>query len=311
MLARGISMDKRAKTRTQPVLLALAFLAIYFVWGSTYLAIRYAVEGIPPLLVAGTRHLIAGTILCAWAWWRGERPAPAQWRAALVLGVLFFLVSHGALHWSERFVPSGLAAVLIAIEPVLIAVLQPTGQGKRRSGWTWVGFALGLAGVLLLMDSPAGAVRGPMLLGSLAVLISAFSWAVGVVYSRRSTSAGSPLLAAALPMLCGGLMLGAAAALHGDLDTVQLSLIPPRSLAALGYLTLFGSLVAYTAYMWLLDRYPPEFVATHTYVNPVIAILCRGRRTGASESDPRVRSHSCFNCSYPLGPEIGTGSFAG
>jgi drug/metabolite transporter (DMT)-like permease len=133
MLARGISMDKRAKTRTQPVLLALAFLAIYFVWGSTYLAIRYAVEGIPPLLVAGTRHLIAGTILCAWAWWRGERPAPAQWRAALVLGVLFFLVSHGALHWSERFVPSGLAAVLIAIEPVLIAYcnLRDRASGAR------------------------------------------------------------------------------------------------------------------------------------------------------------------------------------
>src|SRR5512142_3018430 len=116
MMARGMSVEKRAKTRTQPVLLALAFLAIYFIWGSTYLAIRYAVEGIPPLLAAGTRHLIGGAVLCAWAWWRGERPAPGQWRNAVVLGVLWFLISHGILHWSEMFVPSGLAATLIATE---------------------------------------------------------------------------------------------------------------------------------------------------------------------------------------------------
>lgn len=265
-------MKTGSNTRTQQVWLALAFLAIYFVWGSTYLAIRYAVESIPPLLVAGTRHVIGGAILCAWAWWRGERPAPGQWRNAVVLGMLFFLISHGALHWSEMFVPSGLAAVLIATEPVLIAALQPGDQGKR-SGWTWVGFALGLMGVLLLMDSGTGALRWPVLLGSIGVLISAFSWTVGVLYSRRTSAGGTPLLSAALPMLCGGVMLYAAAALHGDLAAVELGRIPVRSLVALGYLTLFGSLLAYTAYMWLLDRYPAEFVATHTYVNPVIAIL--------------------------------------
>ncbi len=266
-------MKRRSSTRTQPALLVLAFFAIYFIWGSTYLAIRYAVEGIPPLLVAGTRHVVAGAILCAYACWRGERPAPGQWRAALVLGVLFFLISHGALHWSEMFVPSGLAAVLIATEPVMIAVLQPAGPDNRRSGWTWVGFALGLTGVLLLMDSGAGALRGPLLLGSFGVLIAAVSWTAGVLYSRRTTTAGAPLLSAALPMLCGGVMLQAAAAIHGDFAAVRLSLIPARSLAALGYLTVLGSLVAYTAYMWLLDRYPAEFVATHTYVNPVMAIL--------------------------------------
>lgn len=266
-------MEERPKPRTQPALLALAFVAIYFIWGSTYLAIRYAVEGIPPLLVAGTRHVIAGSILCAWACWRGERPAPGQWRNALVLGVLFFLISHGALHWSELFVPSGLAAVLIATEPVMIALLQPAGRGQRRSGWTWAGFALGMTGVLLLMDSGTGALRGPVLLGSFGVLIAAFSWTLGVLYSRRTATAGVPLLSAALPMLCGGLMLQAAAGLHGDFAAIKLSLIAPRSLAALAYLTVFGSLIAYTAYMWLLDRYPAEFVATHTYVNPVMAIL--------------------------------------
>ncbi len=266
-------MRKAAHSRAQLALVVVAFLAIYFVWGSTYLAIRYAVAGIPPLLVAGSRHLVAGIILCLWAWRRGERPAARHWRTAVVLGVLFFLIGHGTLHWSEQFVPSGLAAVLIATEPVFIAALQPAAPDKRRSARTWVGFACGLAGVALLVDQGAGALHWQMLAGSLAVLAGSLSWATGVVYSRRVPLPETPLLAAAMPMLCGGTLLYAAAALHGDFARFHIADVPFRSLAALGYLTVFGSLLAFTGYMWLLERFPAELVATHTYVNPVVAIL--------------------------------------
>ena len=161
-----------------------AFFAIYVIWGSSFLAIRYAVETIPPLFVAGTRHLIAGGLLFAWCWWKGLRPAAAQWRASLVV-TLFFLVGHGSLHWAEQFVPSGQAAVLIATEPIMIAVLAAAAGQARITSTSVAGMALGLGGVAVLMYGNMTGGGRSELIGSVAVLFGAFCWALGIIYSAK------------------------------------------------------------------------------------------------------------------------------
>src|SRR5438105_10940950 len=150
---------------------SLAFLSIYVIWGSTFLAIRYAVESIPPLFTAATRHLIAGSILLGWALWKGERPTRQGWRAGIVLGFLFFFVSHGLLHWAELSVPSGVAALVIAIEPAIVALLLPVLKlGPRPRGMTWAGLALGAASHALLFP-PEIYARPQVLIVPLSVLI--------------------------------------------------------------------------------------------------------------------------------------------
>src|SRR5437762_8024670 len=178
-----------------------AFLAIYVIWGSTFLAIRDAVESIPPLFTAATRHLVAGSILLAWALWKGERPTREGWRAGLVLGFLFFFVSHGLLHWAELTVPSGVAALVIAIEPAIVALLLPLLKlGPKPRGVTWAGLALG-AGSVAFLFRPDVTVEGSVAIGLVAVLISAIAWSFGIVYSRRLQPADGSTLNAALPLL--------------------------------------------------------------------------------------------------------------
>jgi drug/metabolite transporter (DMT)-like permease len=252
----------------------LSFLSIYVIWGSTYLAIRYAVETIPPLYTAGIRHLTAGTILLVWALVKGLRPTWPQLRASVVIGFFFFLVGHGLLHWAERIVPSGLASLLIAIEPIMVFLLSSAAaRAWRLNGMLLAGIFLGLFGVgMLLRGTGVEAARGPTL-GSVMILVSAFSWSVGIIYSRRSHLSGSPLLLSALSLLSGAVMLLFTATVVGEGKELVLSQITVRSWLALGYLILFGSVIAFTAYNWLLEHYSPTLVATHTYVNPVVAVL--------------------------------------
>jgi drug/metabolite transporter (DMT)-like permease len=250
-----------------------AFLAIYVIWGSTFLAIRFAVDSIPPLLTAATRHLVAGSILLGWALWRGERPTRQGWRAGLVLGFLFFFVSHGLLHWAELEVPSGVAALVIAVEPAIVALLLPLlrlGPGPR--GATWAGLALGAASVALLFRPDVSAGEG-VSVGLVAVLVSAIAWSLGIVYSRKLQPAKGSTLNAALPLVCGSLMLLIGGLLRGEHHAFQLSQVSTPSLLGLLFLIFFGSLTAFSAYAWLLKHYEPTLVATHTYVNPIVAVL--------------------------------------
>ena len=250
-----------------------AFLAIYLIWGSTFLAIRFAVQSIPPLFTAATRHLIAGSILLAWALWRGERPTRQGWRAGLVLGFLFFFVSHGLLHWAELNVPSGAAALVIAVEPAIVALLLPLlNLGPRPRGLTWAGLALGAASVALLFRPDVSAGQG-VSVGLIAVLLSAIAWSLGIVYSRKLQPANGATLNAALPLVCGSLMLLAGGFLRGEHHAFQLSQVSSSSLLGLLFLIFFGSLTAFSAYAWLLKHYEPTLVATHTYVNPIVAVL--------------------------------------
>ncbi|HYM74671.1 MAG TPA: EamA family transporter [Candidatus Dormibacteraeota bacterium] len=254
------------------VKLALAFAAIYLVWGSTYLAIRYAVETIPPLVTAGIRHTIAGGILLAWAWRRGYRPRREHWVAGIVLGALFFLVGHGTLHWAEQHVASGLAALLIATEPMFILVLAWASGQQKISRISALGLALGVTGVAILTGIEMSA-KGASFIGLLAVLVGSLSWSAGVVISPRLKLPSDAIARTAVPLVCGAVMLLAAAGVTGEFHALHWAAISVKSILGLAYLILFGSVVAFTAYTWLLQRCPPALVATHTYANPVVAVL--------------------------------------
>jgi drug/metabolite transporter (DMT)-like permease len=275
---RGFAVSSAGANRW---LVFFCFFSIYIIWGSTYLAIRYAVETIPPLYTAGIRHLVAGSILLAWCAAKKLRPTREQLRASVVIGFFFFLLGHGSLHWAEQVVPSGRAALLIAIEPIIVFLLASAASRTWRwNGWLAAGILLGLAGVAVLVQGTisappvAGAASGfASGLGTLAVLVGALSWSLGIIYSRRSHLSGSPLLLSALSLLSGAAMLLVAGTVFGEYRGFSLSRVNTRSWLALGYLIVFGSVITFTAYNWLLEHYSPTLVATHTYVNPIVAVL--------------------------------------
>jgi drug/metabolite transporter (DMT)-like permease len=254
-------------------LLALfAFACIYFIWGSTYLAIRFAVETIPPLFVAGFRHLIAGGLLFGWCWWRGLRPVRRQWFASIVLGGLFFLIGHGTLHWAQQTLPSGVAAFLIATEPIFVAIILTATRRTRITPTLLIGLLLGLFGVALIVGADVQ-MGGSQMLSSLAVLIGTASWSIGMVYSRSAALHPDDSMAAAMSLLAGAVMLLLGGTVTGEVAKLDPAVVSVKSLLALGYLAIVGSLVAYSAYFWLLNRFQPTLIATHTYVNPVVALV--------------------------------------
>jgi drug/metabolite transporter (DMT)-like permease len=265
-----------ANARPNRLAVALAFAALWLIWGSTYLAIRYAVATIPPLYTAGLRHLIAGSILLAWALAKGLRPTRAQIRASIIIGFFFFLIGHGTLHWAEQQVPSGIAALLIATEPIFMFGVSELAARPRR--WRMnsplaAGSLIGLAGVAVLMKDSILSSTPAMLTGGIAILIGGISWAIGVVYSRRSHLSGQPLLLSALSLLSGAAMLLIIGTLFGEARHFSPAAVAAKSWLALAYLVLFGSVITFTAYNWLLEHYSPTLVATHTYINPVVAVL--------------------------------------
>jgi drug/metabolite transporter (DMT)-like permease len=204
----------------------LAFFAIYVVWGSTYLAIKVAIETIPPLATAGVRHLVAGVILFVWAGaWRTGITA-VEWRASVVVAVLFFLIGHGTLHWAEQIVPSGIAALLVATEPLWIALLMPVEHGSRWSARMGVGLATGLIGVGLLVPRDAFTAGSQQAWGAGAILLGAMSWAGGVRYSATAPLPRDPFVRTATTLLCGAALLLVASLLTGELARVDVSGCP-------------------------------------------------------------------------------------
>jgi drug/metabolite transporter (DMT)-like permease len=255
--------------------IVLAFGVIYIIWGSTYLAIRIAVQSIPPFWMAGTRFLLAGSILYAWMRWRGT-PAPLRkhWLGAAAVGALMLVCGNGMVSWAERRVPSGLAATLLAMIPLWMVLLDSFRKGGARlTGRVGGGLVMGLAGVGILVG-PArlwGSSRVDIL-GATALMFSALCWSVGSLYSRAAKLPPSPFLAAAMEMLAGGAMLIVLGLLaeRGQLHWRAISL---RSIAGLLYLVAAGSLLGFTAYIWLLRTVPTSRVATYAYVNPIVAVF--------------------------------------
>jgi drug/metabolite transporter (DMT)-like permease len=261
-----------AKTIPSRLWIVLAFFAIYVVWGTTYLAIRYAVETIPPLVTAGVRHSVAGAILLAIAWSRGFRPRREHFIAGAVLGALFFLIGHGSLHWAEKYVSSGLAALLVATEPLWIVLIGAALRQQKINLLNGAGLLLGLVGVAIL-TSREFTTRTSLTWAIVAVLVGAASWAVGVCISPRLRLPDHLVGRAAIPLVCGAPMLLVAAAASGEFSALHWSAVSTKSLFGLAYLIVFGSVVAFTAYSWLLQHCSATLVATHTFVNPLVAVV--------------------------------------
>jgi drug/metabolite transporter (DMT)-like permease len=263
-----------------------AFAAIYLVWGSTYLGIRFAIETIPPFLMGGVRFMLAGTALYIWARVKtGERPRRIHWKSTAIVGACLILGGNGAVMWAEQFVPSGMAALLVSILPfwiVLIDWLRP--NGVRPSLGVSIGLVVGMAGIVVLVgpsavhpsaasDISARSGHGVALEGALVLMAGSLSWALGSIYSRHAALPRSALLATGMEMVLGGGLLLALAIVTGEPMHFDPARVSARSLAGFIYLTTVGSLVGFTAYIWLLKVQPPSRVSTYAYVNPVVAVF--------------------------------------
>jgi len=265
-----------SKTKTpSPWSVLTALIAVYLIWGSTYLAIRWAVETIPPFLMAGTRFFIAGALLYAWMRLRGvPKPEPLHWVSATIVGGCLLVGGNGGVVWVEKGgFPSGLTALMIATVPLWMALLQRL-RGVRMGGGVAVGLLLGFVGIILLIgpgELSIGSRVDPI--GATVLIGASLSWAVGSLYSRRARLPESALLATAMEMLTGGALLILTGLALGEHGAVRLSAISPQSFFSYLYLILFGSLVGFTAYIWLLRVTTPVLVSTYAYVNPVVAVL--------------------------------------
>jgi drug/metabolite transporter (DMT)-like permease len=255
--------------------LLAAFGAIYIIWGSTYLAIRYAVETIPPFVMAGTRAIAAGSLLYVFARRRGAAaPTRREWRDAAIAGGLMLTIGNGAVTWAEMFIPSGVTALLVALVPLWMVLLEWWRPGGvRPQPLVLVGLAVGFGGVALLARSHTHSGGAVHTWGVMALMAASMGWAMGAIYNRRSLKPGSPLLAVGMQMIAGGVLLLGFAALHGEAATFSLSRITLVSAASWFYLTIMGSLIGFTAYVWLLQVSTPARVSTSAYVNPLIAVL--------------------------------------
>ena len=264
-----------------------ALAVVYLVWGSTYFFIKVAIESIPPFLMASVRFLAAGGLLYGWSIGKGaareDRPTPRQWLSALLIGGALLLGGNGGVVWAEDLgVPSGIVALLVATAPLWMASIEWAIFGVRL-GWQAVaGLALGFGGLILLLGAPSGGENG--LFGAVVVVLAALCWASGSLYARRARMPQRPLVATAMEMLAGGALLAIVAAATGELGQVHLARVTMASWLALSYLTVFGSLVAFTAYTWLLRKTRITVASTYAYVNPMIAVLL-----GALFLDERVK----------------------
>lgn len=272
-------MDRQLDANPAPTArVAMAFLAVYLIWGSTYLGIRIANESLPPFLMAGVRFVVAGALLYAWARWKGAAPPTRKHlRATTLIGGLLLLGGNGGVVWAEyqNRVPSGLAALLVSMVPlwlVLIEWLRPGGY--RPTAKIVIGLALGFAGILLLVgpsELAGGARVDPW--GAVVLTFATISWASGSIYSRHAHLPKSPLIAVAMEMLAGGALLLVFGTFAGDWSSLDLAKISFRSVAALAYLIAFGALVGYTAYIYILRVSTPARVGTYAFVNPVVAVI--------------------------------------
>ena len=250
-----------------------AFAVLYLVWGSTFLGIRAAVETFPPLAMPAIRFLVSGAVLLAFSWRSLRGTTPLQWRNAAVIGTFFFFGNHALVSTAASRMPSGLVSLIIATEVPIIAVLSSLilpGQPLTRRGLT--GAAVGLAGVASLFLGSGTGASGALLFPALLVLGASACWSTGVVLSQRLDAPGNPILRAGMQMTCGGLLLAVASVLRGEPAQLAADGVSQRSLLALAYLVVFGSVLAFACFTWLIERVRADTVATHVFVNPLVAV---------------------------------------
>jgi drug/metabolite transporter (DMT)-like permease len=254
----------------------LAFAIIYFVWGSTFLAIRVGVREVPPFLLAAMRFSVAGLVLCAWTAARGERgPRGREWASAFVLGTLIFVLDYGLLFWAEQRVPSGIAAVMLAMIPVFMALSEiiflRTQKLTLRLG---VALLIGLAGVAVLMSRSLNLGGAPIdQSGAMALIIASMTWSIASIFTRKLPLPPSKMMSSGVQMLVGGILLVVVAGALGELRNFHPASVSLGVWFALLYLIVAGSIIGFTAYVWLIHHESPTKVGTYAYVNPVVAVL--------------------------------------
>jgi len=274
--------NKIQSVKSVSLLLIAAFAAVYIFWGSTYLAIKYAIETLPTFLMAGSRFLIAGSILYVWARLSPdyEKPSLAHWRTSFIVGTLLLLGGNGCVVFAEHYIPSSLAALLVATEPFWIVLLSWFWLGGNRPNWkVALGLLVGFVGVYLLIggqNSTAAVTDSDgsgQLMGALLVMFGAFCWALGSIYGVRATTPKSSVLTSGMQMLSGGFVLMLVGTLTGEWSNFNVADVSTNSWLGFVYLIIFGSIIGFTAYSWLLKVAPPSLVATYAYVNPVVAVF--------------------------------------
>lgn len=261
------------------LLVVLAFAAVYILWGSTYLGIRLAIETLPPFLMAGTRFTLAGAILLTWSRLKKRErflSSPAQWQKAFIVGGLLLLCGNGGVTWAEKYVATSLAALLVSTEPLWVVILNWILTRRRPNTLVLLGVLTGLAGVTLLVSD--GLMHGNgnswlSLAGAGVVILAGFAWAAGSVYSSRQPIDASTSMASGMQMVSGGVLLLVLALFSGDVGRLNLANASWTSIGAFFYLLVFGSLVGFTAYSWLLNNVTPAMATTYAYVNPVVAVF--------------------------------------
>ncbi len=259
-----------------PVRIAIALGTVYLIWGSTYLAIRFSIESMPPYLMAGSRFLIAGGVAYLLVPSKGvPRPRKSHWIGAFIVGGLLLLGGNGSVVWAEQRVPSGIAALIVATVPLWIVLLDWLWHGGVRPGIRVItGLVLGFLGMFLLITQGDLSQFGHIdLLGAGVLILASFSWAIGSLYSRHAHLPPSPFMAIAMQMLAGGVLLMIAGTAGGEWSRLNVTAISLRSWIAWLYLIVFGALIGFTCYIWLLRVAPASRVATYAYVNPVIAVF--------------------------------------
>jgi drug/metabolite transporter (DMT)-like permease len=268
----------------------LAFAIIYFVWGSTFLAIRVGVREVPPFLLAGIRFLVAGIVLFGWTVARGERrPSRSEWVSVSLLAVLIFVIDYGLLFWAEQRVPSGIAAVMMATIPVFMALSEIIFLRTQRLTLR-LGLALliGLGGVAVLVIRSLDLGGAPIdRMGAVALLIASISWSVASAFARKLPLPSSKVMSSGAQMLAGGVFLSVTAAALGEFRNFHPSAVSRGAWLALLYLIVAGSIIAFTAYVWLIHHESPTKVGTYAYVNPVVAVLL-GFFLGGEALGPRT-----------------------
>jgi drug/metabolite transporter (DMT)-like permease len=257
-----------AFARRSPAAVVLALATVYLVWGSTYLAIRVTDRTMPPLLMSSVRFLIAGTALYAFASRGRARPTAREWRAAAIVGAALLLVGNGGVAWAETRLDSGFAALIVAIIPLYVALFDRLFFGRRLSTSAVVGLVIGFAGVALLVRPGGGNNVGVALI----LLATTSAWSAGSLYARGARLPQSPLLSASMQMLAAGVFLAIAGLVGGEANDIHADSFAAKQLIAFTYLVLIGSLVAFSAYAWLLKNVRISVVATYAFVNPVVAV---------------------------------------
>lgn len=260
------------------IMLIAAFAAVYIFWGSTYLAIKYAIETLPPFLMAGSRFMFAGSILYVWARFSKdyEKPNFKHWRTSFIVGTLLLMGGNGGVVLAQHYISSSLAALLVATEPFWIVLLGWLWLKGSRPNWKVVlGLLIGFVGVYLLIGGLGNSTSSGtgQIFGALCVIAAALSWATGSMYGLRATTPKSSVLTSGMQMLSGGAVLTVVGFIKGEWTNFNVADVSTNSWFALAYLVIFGSLIGFTAYSWLLKNAQPAMVATYAYVNPVIAVF--------------------------------------